>query len=242
MKLKSYGLVIVSLAILLGSCFTVAATSITDGTGDVWHYSYVGTAWSWGGNVGNKPNIDIKEISYEVNDDKITLKMEVAGSIQTSDKIGYWLWYNSTDATYWLSYINGTGTGFGMKKGNIDYTNYSSYVTSSDNVTISGDTLSVVLNVLGDTSNVELWGWAWEYTNSLDQTTNEWWGDWAPNSRLPFTPPSTNGTDGTDGTDGTNGTGGNQNGNQSGSGTPGFELVFVIAAVAVAMILLRKRR
>ncbi len=231
MKLRSIGLVIVSLAILLGSSFTVAATSISDGTGDVWHYSKLGTVWSWGGNVGNKPNIDIKEISYEINDGKITLKMEVTGSIQTSDKIGYWLWYNSTDATYWLSYANGTGTGFGMKKSGLNF-------TSADNVSVSGDTLSVVLDALGDTSNVELWGWAWEYTNSLDFTTNEWWGDWVPNSKFPFTP----GTDGTDGTDGTNGTDGNQNGNQSGSGTPGFELVFVIAAVAVALILLRKRR
>ena len=240
MKLRSYSLVIVSLAILLGSCFTAAATSISDGTGDVWHYSYTGTAWSWGGNVGSKPNIDIKEISYEVNDGKITLKMEVAGSIQTSDKIAYWVWYNSTDATYWLSYANGTGAGLGMKKGEINYTsNYSSYMTSADNVTISGDTLSVVLNVLGDTSNVELWGWAWEVTNSLDRTTNEWWGDWAPNSKLPFTPPGTGGN-----TDG-NQTGGNTtDGNNTGEGskTPGFEVLPVIAAVALAAVLLRRRR
>jgi hypothetical protein len=239
MKLRNYSIIIGSLLILLGSCFTAAATSIDDGTGDVWHYSYSGTVWSWGGNVGNKPNIDIKEISYEVNDGKITLKMEVTGSIQTSDKIGYWVWYNSTDATYWLSYANGTGSGLGMKNGEINYTsNFSSYMTSSDNVTISGDTLSVVLDVLGDTSNVELWGWAWEYTNSLDLTTNEneWWGDWAPNSKLPFTPGSGGNTDG-------NNTDGNNNdGNTTGTKTPGFEVIPVIAAVAIAAILLRRRR
>jgi hypothetical protein len=237
MKLRSYGIVLISLLVLLGSCFTAAATSISDGTGDVWHWTNTGTAWSWVGNVGNKPNVDIKEISYEVNDGKITLKMEVAGSIQTSDKIGYWVWYNSTDATYWLSYANGTGAGLGMKKGEINYTsNFSSYMTSADNVTISGDTLSVVLNVLGDTSNVELWGWAWEYTNSLDFTTNEWWGDWAPNSKLPFTP----GTGGD--TDGNNTDGNTNNGNNTGTKTPGFEVIPVIAAVAIAAILLRRRR
>ena len=55
----------ISLLILLGSCFTAAATSISDGTGDVWHWSYTGTTWSWAGNVANKPNIDITQISYD---------------------------------------------------------------------------------------------------------------------------------------------------------------------------------
>jgi len=70
--------------ILLGSCFTVAATSISDGTGDIWHWAQTGTSWSWQGNVGNKPNIDITEVSYTVEENKITLKLEVAGDIQTS--------------------------------------------------------------------------------------------------------------------------------------------------------------
>jgi len=149
-KLRNYGMVMISMLILLGSCFTAAATSISDGTSDVWHWaqSLSGTGWSWQGNVGNKPNIDITEVSYSVNDNKITLKLEVAGSIQTSEKVGYYLWYNSTDTVYMLSYMNGDGAGFGMK-GVMN-------VTSADNVTVSGDTLSVVLDVLGDTSKVEL--------------------------------------------------------------------------------------
>ena len=91
---------------------------------------------------------------------------------------------------------------------------------------------------MGDTTTVELWGWAAEYTNYLSQTTNEWWGDWAPNSKLPFTP-------GTGGTTGGNTTGGNTTGgNNTGGGTktPGFEVIPVIAAVAIAAILLRRRR
>ena len=213
--------------VLLGSCFTVAATTISDGTGDVWHWYYTGTTGSWGGNVANKPNIDITEISYTVNDNKITLSLKVVGTIQTSDKVVYWVYYNTTDATYWLSYTNGTGTGFGMKKTGMNF-------TSSENVTISGNTLSVVLDVLGDTSNVELWGWAAEYT-TFGNVAAEWWGDWAPNSKLPFTP-------GTGGNTGNNTGGNNTGGNTTGKKTPGFEVIPVIAAVGIAVILLRRRR
>ncbi len=233
MKRRSYGLVTISLLILLGSCFTAAATSISDGTNDIWHWTNTGTTWSWVGNIGNKPNIDIKEISYEVNGDKITLKMEVEGNIQTSDKVIYWVWFNSTDSSYWLSFTNGNGTGFGMKKTGMNF-------TSSQNVIISEDTMSVVLDALGDTSNVDLWGYAAEYT-TVGDTTSEWWGDWVPNDKFGY-------DTGDDGTVDTNGTvdgtddGSDTGGSDSGTSTPGFELIFAVAAVAVALILLRKRR
>ncbi|DAC72262.1 MAG TPA: hypothetical protein DSN98_06155 [Thermoplasmata archaeon] len=231
MKMRNFGIVMISVLILLGSCFTAAATGISDGTGDVWHWAQSGTAWSWVGNVGNKPNIDITEVAYTVNGNKITLSLKVSGTIQTSDKIVYWVYYNSTDTTYWLSYSNGTGVGYGMKGGTFNF-------TSADNVTVSGNTLSVVLDVLGDTSTVELWGYAFEYTTTFGDQTNEWWGDWAPNSKLPFTPPTGGTTDGN--TTGGNTTGGNSTG--GGTKTPGFEVIPVIAAVGIAAILLRRRR
>ncbi|MFA5103203.1 MAG: Loki-CTERM sorting domain-containing protein [Candidatus Thermoplasmatota archaeon] len=234
MKLRSYGIISISMLILLGACFTAAASSISDGTGDVWHYTNTGTAWSWLGNVGNKPNIDIKEISYEVNGDKIMLKLEVVGSIQTSDKVGYWVYYNSTDSQYWMTYMNGTGVAVGMQGANYMNSTY------AENVTISGDTLSVVLDVVGDTSNVELWGYAAEYITTAADETSEWWGDWAPNEK--FTHAPTDGTDETDGTDGTDDTDETSDEDGEGSEAPGFELVVVLAAVSVAMIFLRKRR
>ena len=128
---------------------------------------------------------------------------------------------------YWS---NGTGYAYALNN---------SY-GSEGNITISGHTLNAVFNVLGDTSTVDLWGWAAEYTNYLSQTTNEWWGDWAPNSKIPFTP----GTGGNTGNNtGGNNTGGNNtNGNNTGTKTPGFEVIPVIAAVAIAAILLRRRR
>jgi PKD repeat protein len=177
-KLKNSAIVIISLLILLVSCFSATAINISDGTGDVWHWakSVSGTSWSWYGNVGDKPNIDITDVSYTVNDNKITLSLKVSGTIQTSEKVIYWVYYNSTDTNYWFSYTNGSGGGFGMKEMNF---------TTTEEFSISGNTISVVLDALGDTSKVELWGYAVEYTEIGDQTA-EWWGDWAPNEEFPY--------------------------------------------------------
>lgn len=230
MNIWKSSMCIVVLAVLVLSCMTASATSIDDGTGDIWHWQQSGTSWSWIGNVGNKPNIDIKEVSYEVNGNNITLKMEVAGSIQDAEKIAYYLWYNSTDSVYMLSYANGKGSGFGWKGMNF---------TNEENITVSGDTLSVVLDVLGDTSKVELWGMAVEYTTTLGDQTNEWWGDWVPNEKFTYAPDS-GGNDDAGGND----TDGGSNGDDSSGdkGTPGFEMIVVLAAVAVALLFLRRRR
>lgn len=221
MKLKKIGIALVVTTVFILSAFTAAATTITDGTGDVWHWSYIGTKWSWAGNIADKPDIDITQISTTVNGNSVTLSLTVVGTIQSSPKIYYWAYFNTTDSTYNLYWFNGTGYAFA--------TNHS-YGYESGNITISGRTLNAVFNVLGDTSTVELWGWAAEYTDYLSQTTNEWWGDWAPNSKIPFTP----GTGGN--------TGNNTGGNNTGTKTPGFEVIPVIAAVAIAAILLRRRR
>jgi hypothetical protein len=226
MKVWKPSICIGSILLLVLSCGAASATSITDGSGDVWHYAQTGTSWSYVGNVGNKGNIDIKEVAYTVNNNKLTLSLEVYGTIQNSEKITYIVFYNSTDSQYFFSYTNGEGGGIGWKGMNF---------TSGQNVTVNEDMVSVELDVLGDTSKVELWGYAVEYT-TLDDYTKEWWGDWAPNEKLPFQ----TGTDG----DNTNGTDGNQGGDNTsgGSKTPGFEVIPVLAAVAVALILLRKRR
>jgi hypothetical protein len=239
MKLRKYSLVILSILMLMGACFTAAATSVTDPTNDVWHWSNTGTAWSWVGNVANKPNIDITEISSMVDDNKITLSLKVVGTIQSSDKVVYWVWYNTTDASYWMSYMDGNGSGFGMKKTGMNF-------TTSENFTISGNTLSVVLDVLGEVSQGDLWGYAVEYTTTASDLTSEWWGDWAPNDKFPYETSISDNTSGTNTTGDTSGSDGStSDNNQSGSGsgsTPGFEAILVLGAVATALIILRKRR
>jgi hypothetical protein len=228
MKRLKYAMVCSALFLLIGASFTVAADTITDPTGDVWHYTYTGTAYPWAGSVGDKPNIDITQVSATVNGNNLTLSLTVAGTIQYSAKDWYWAYYNTTDTTYSMYWYNGTGVGIASKQGGgYDFV---------QNLTISGNTISAVFKVLGATSKVELWGWAAEYTTlGVGQTTNEWWGDWAPNSKIPFsTTPTGNHTG--------NNTGNNTGGNNSGKKTPGFEVLPLIAAVAIAAVLLRRRR
>ena len=229
MKRLKYAIVCSALFLLIGASFTVAAETITDLTGDVWHWTYTGTAGSWAGNVGGKPNIDITQLSATVNGNDLTLSLTVAGTIQYSAKEWYWAYYNTTDTTYSMWWYNGTGVGIASKQGG----GVPEFV---QNLTVSGNTISAVFKVLGDTSKVELWGWAAEYTTiGATQTTNEWWGDWAPNSKIPFsTTPTGNNT-------GEN-NGNNTDGNNSGTKTPGFEVLPLIAAVAIAAVLLRRRR
>ena len=223
MKLWKSSMCLVGIAALVLSCFTVSAANITeDGTNDIWHYAQSGTTWSWGGNVGDKSYIDITEVSYSVNENKLILMLKVDGTIQSSEKVIYYAFYNSTDTQYSLVWSNGTGYGWAIKEGSYD---------PGQNITVSVGKISVEFNVLGDTSDVELWGYAVEYTTLGSQTTNEWWGDWAPDEKFTYD----TGTPGDDQTPG----------NDSSSPekkTPGFEVVPVIAAVAIALILLRRRR
>jgi hypothetical protein len=215
----------------LCSSFTASAESINDGTGDVYHWSQSGTAWSWRANVGDKPNIDITEISYSVNDDKLTLKLKVAGNIQNSEHYWYNVYFNSSDTVYMWWWSNGSGFGMASNQGQQAY-------DMQQNFTVTEDSISVEFNILGDTLKVELWGQAHQYTTiGSSQQTNEWWGDWAPNSK--FTGEV---IDDDSDTDGTNGDTDGGNGNTSKPSTPGFEVLAVITAIAVALILLRKHR
>jgi hypothetical protein len=222
MKLRKYGIFFTILFMLVGTSFSALAESISDPTGDVWHWSQVGTIWSWTGNIGDKPNIDITQVSSTANGKNLTLSLTVAGTIQDSQYVQYVAYYNTTDSSYRMFWSNGKGRGTSSRKGVVGEV--------VQNLTISGSTLSTNFKVLSDNSSTtDLWGWTAEYTVlGANQTTSEWWGDWAPNSKIPF---STGGN-----------TGNNTSGNNTGTKTPGFEVFPVIAAVAVAAVLLRRRR
>lgn len=216
-----------SIAALVLSCVvTVSAASIQDGTDDIWRWKQSGTAWSWNGNVGDKPNIDITEVSSSATGNKVTLMIEVDGTIQASETIFYYVYFNSTDSNYTLVWSNGRGYGWAVKEGSYG---------QGENITVSEDTISAEFTSLGDTSTVDLWGYAVEYTVLDDQTTHDWWGDWAPNTKFTGSMTPNGGNNSTNDTTGDNGT------NQKPS-TPGFEALAVIAAVGLIMILIRRNR
>jgi len=232
MKIWRTSILFLGVAVLLISSYTALADTQTDGSNDVFHWNYYDTGWAWDYNVGDKPNIDISEISYSVDGNELTLTLKVDGEIASSDKIGYWAYYNSTDTAYWMSWMNGEGMGMAITIGDAG-----GAMDLDPVITASGDTITGVFDVIGSTDNVGLWGWAAEYTESGDQTTAEWWADWAPHTYAPWYTPDGGNGGGTNG--GTNNTGTNGTGT---GGTPGFEILTLLAAVAVAFIFFKRRK
>lgn len=224
MKVRKLSLVlIVIIGMLLLSSICVSASTLTEGTGDVYHWVQTGTAWGWQYNVADKPNIDITGLSATVNGDQLTLELTVQGTIQNSDKIVYWAWYNTTDTSYMLLWVNETGSAFGS--------NNSGYVMGE--ISASGGTITATFNTTGIAAEENMYGYAYEYTTIDDTTTNEWWGDWIPNDNSPYKQTSNNGN--------TDNTSKNQTGG-SGSKTPGFEIPLLITALIVAMIIIRRKK
>ena len=221
MKLWKSSMLIVGISVLVLSSLTASAETITDGIDDVYHWEYSETSWNWGYNVGDKPNIDITEVTYTVSGTQLTLTLTVDGTIDDSELVMYFAYYNSDDASYWMSYANGQGL--------------SMYSTSTgggvgSTPTVSGNTLSCTFDSFeGDPADFEAYGTGYQYTVAGDATV-EYWVDWAPDSYF----------EGGNG-DGDNGDDGNGD-NGSGGGTPGFETLVVIAALGIALIILRRRK
>ncbi|HEC89847.1 MAG TPA: hypothetical protein ENI44_04625, partial [Thermoplasmatales archaeon] len=158
-----------------------SAEAISDPTGDVAHWRVTATSWGWEYNIGNKPEIDITELSYTLNGDKLTINLKVSGTIQNSELVGYWAYLNTSDANYWMYWSNGSGYGFAMS-GN----GYSGQFNQTSDIQATGDTISCTFTVVGtDYSNIDLWGYAAEYISPGD-TFSEWWGDWIPNEHSPW--------------------------------------------------------
>lgn len=238
MKMWKCSILFGAAMILILSSLTGSAAELTDGTGDVYHHKWSQNQWTWTASTVDKPNIDITKVSYSVSDDTLTATMEVNGEIESSTKIAYFLYFNTTDAIYMLSYVNGQGAALGMSIGGDINMSYGEVIAT-------GNTMTATIDLLGDNTAEDFWGVAAEY--SADYTTIEnteeleWWGDWVPGTYAPWYASGNGDGDGTgDGGDG-DGTGNGGDGDTDG-GTPGFETLAVIAALAIACILLRRKK
>ena len=60
--------------------------SVTEETGDLWHWSNDGAQWSWSEYPEEKPNIDIIDVTAEKSDLEVTLSMTVDGTIQSNNR------------------------------------------------------------------------------------------------------------------------------------------------------------
>lgn len=252
----------ISLLLLTAIGATVTAEGVTDPTGDVYHWQYSGGTYGWDTNIGNKPNIDITDISYSVSGEQVTLTLTVAGSIIDSELISYWAYVNTSDSNYMFSWNNGESMGWGTntQEGSFE-------MDFEPEITASGNTITAIYNLIGTfQTGIEVWGWAAEYT-SYGNTAEEWWADWAPESYSWYEGEGSGGDSGDTGGDDTSGddsegddTGGDISGdnddsgdtggsNDDGSntntpppsGTPGFGLLAMITAFAAIVLILRKR-
>ena len=221
MKLWKSSMLIVGVVVLLLSSITVSAES--DSTGDVWHWRVSETTWSWE-HSGGKPNIDITSVSHTITDSEATLTMTVAGTIGDSEKIVYYMHLVGDDETtyYQAFYVNGEGMIMG-------YGGYSGFYEQLENP-VSGNTFTATFEIDNPDATYSVWAYSAEYAETGDESGEAWW-DYAPDTYSPWY--TGDGDDGTNGGDGNGGTG---------DGTPGFETLVVIAALGIALIILRRRK
>ncbi|MFO8077246.1 MAG: hypothetical protein R6U21_01190 [Thermoplasmatota archaeon] len=236
----------ISLVLLAAIGATVTAESVTDPTGDVYHWKYTDTTWGWDTNIGDKPNIDITDLTYTINGDQVTLSMNVAGTIASSEGISYTIWLNTTDSYYTAGWTNGEGYGMGVS------TEEGSYEMDFEpEISVSGNTITVTFDTVGTFTGIDaFWGFSQEFYDSSEGMAGEYWADWAPESYSWYEGDDTNGDD-TDGdtsgeTDDSGDTGetsddGTNTNTPPPSGTPGFELIALITAFAAIVFILKKR-
>ena len=240
MKICKKGILILSavITLILSSSTTLASTE-TDGTNDVFHWRVSDGNWGWGFNIADKDNIDITELSYEANDNQLTITLKVDGIIEDSKLIAYYAYYTSADATYWIMYTNGSAVGYC----NEDYIIGANAVVTKT----SEDTLTGVFSLYGsDTSKVDLYATAWQYTEVNNQLA-EYWVDWNPDTHFPGAGDDDDDDDTGDDDDDDTGDDDDDDTGNGGDGSkkkdsPGFEIIALIAAIGFALILLRRRK
>ena len=230
MKLWKSSILIIGIGVLVISSMSAVAKTESDPQNDVWHYVF---PYYQSQPVSDQPNSDIKELKAEISGDQITLSMTLwPGGTFTCGQYryaSYIMLYNTSDAYYTLTYADRTeeeAGGYAM-----GYSLDSSYTPHSSfgEVVVNGNTISATMDKVGDdTTTTELYGltWVWEGYGA-EQYNLDHWHDWAGDYEkdLGFDP---------------GGNGGN--GAPPPSGTPGFETLAFIAAIGLALIILRRKK
>jgi len=210
--MKKCLIVFISIAIIL-STQLVSALEKTDPENDVDHI--IQNPYSIEP-VSSKPNLDVKKVSYTVDEGVATLSITVKGEIEDNELITYYCEYEGSDALYQFTY----------KNGNLNSKTDDTFGTAQDHTIDPPNTLTVTFDVVGaGGSDGELYGFAGDNFPNLDG--NEYWMD---NTVVEAGGTPGGGEETTDG------------GNTDGSGTPGFETILVVAALGIAFVILRRKK
>ena len=211
---------------LVLSTMSVSAETIPDGTNDIYHITWVNDEWTATVSTDARPNIDITQLASSFEDKNLTLTLTVAGTIQNSSKIVYYILFNTSDTMLMVAYYSELKMAAGFSMSNPLQPIIGEVVVSADEKSIIA---TIPLNTTTEPTALNFTGWAWEYPvnfSSADQSyQGEWWGDWAPDSGLTFKINTSS----------------NENNNGT-TKTPGFEAVLAIAAIGAALIILKRRK
>ena len=170
--------IIFAIVAILAISTTVLAEKIIDKQNDVLYVE-------WDENLNryrvisssNKPNIDIKEISYEIaSDGNIILKLKVYGNIEKSDKVFYWINLNTTEESYYVVFSNNTEICYSMKGEDIS-------IYTHGNLTYYGDTIIATFESIGLGEKIDFLAHSAEYERL--EVRYKWYGDWAPDEFSP---------------------------------------------------------
>ena len=229
--------------LILAIVFTIfgaanIVTAETDDTGDLWHYEVFGTSASWEAYSGSKDYIDITNIDYSISGSEATLTMTLAGNIQDSETILYYMHLVMGTDYYNAWYTNGMGlvTGVGGT-----LTGYYSMLTSP----VSGNTFTATFTVNDPSATYEVRGYAQELSE-LDDETAEWWGDWAPNTYFydysGYNPEEEEEEEEEEQEEEEEEEQEEGEENDKDKGSPGFEVIVFIAAITIAILFIRRKK
>ena len=235
--------IIIAVLLLTGTPAVEGQIIMTDDTGDIAYLFSSDGQLAWQNYSGEKPNIDIIAISYEVNEDKLTLMLEVDGIVEQSVNTSYYIYYISEEVSYLMSYHNGDGFVA------IPTTSGQSMINQAVNISENSVYSTFNISESGNNTNIILWGTAIEYTEYGNES-KDWWGDWAPNSYFHVKSKSDQNESGDDyesnetvnNSNKINETETDNNFTDIPDKTPGFELIILLVAAVVTFIFLKIKR
>ena len=245
MILQKCGVIIISIAVLLITGTPVAGEQIimTDDTGDIVYLFSSDGQLTWQNYSGEKPNIDITSISYEVNEDKLTLMLKVDGIVEQSFNTSYYMYFITVGASYLMFYHNGDGF--------VSKSTASGQSLIIQALNISENSIHATFNISGieNTTNIILWGTSTEYTEYLNES-KDWWGDWVPNNYFHVktkldkneSADDYESNETVDDSNKTNETENDNNFTDIPGKTPGFELIMLLVAACATFIFLKTKK
>lgn len=189
---------------------------VTDGTDDIIHYTKKDDDFLYNYYYlqASKPDIDVKQITFDIIDNKAVLSMTVAGDIITDNELfAYQVVYHSSTVTYTFTYSDNDLFVISTGEGKMNQ--------SADSFTVNGGTITVVFDKnYSGVADISLYGYAQEYTRAND-TLVEHWLDYCPDDMGPNSIV--------------------QGGPFSSTNSPGFELILLLFTIALVYFIKRKK-